>query len=170
VSKTVFKVTSDDRSTKLVIEGSIDEHSGQELLPIVEKLKSPCIINLKSVTSINSLGAMAWLRFTAILNKIQTVTFEECAVDFVAQTNMIAGFLGSANVASIFGQYFCRSCFHDETKFFEVSSYFNDPEKLSTLATQTLTCIKCGDAMELSEDTLIFLSRQLEQRKTLKAS
>ncbi len=168
MSKKELSITYDKQSSTLTIDGPIDEQCGPILLPFIEEIKGPCTINLSKVDSINSLGAMAWVRFlTLLLHKTQ-VTFVECSVDFVAQTNMIVSFQGSAAIESAYGQFFCNNCYHDEVKLYRLNELVANLTTIDKLQEETHVCSKCGDSMTLGDDSLIFLTRMIQTSKKIK--
>jgi ABC-type transporter Mla MlaB component len=130
----------------LHLKGPLNERSGTKLMEAIPKIEGRCIINLAGVTHINSIGAIAWVRF---INQLENreITLEECAVDFVIQMNCIHGFTHKAKVTSILAQYFCEECQEDNSKLIKLAAEVD----LEDLLRLTHTCGHCGGMMRIGE-------------------
>ncbi len=130
----------------LHIRGPLNERSGAKLMELIPKIENRCTINLAGVTHINSIGAIAWVRF---INQLENrdITLEECAVDFVIQINCIHGFTHKAKITSILAQYFCEECQEDTSKLIKLSKEVD----LENLLKLTHTCGHCGGIMRIGE-------------------
>lgn len=162
MKQTHIKLIPGNGSTTLVIDGILDERSGSQLLPIIDQIKGPCTIQLDKVVGVNSLGAMAWIRFLTHLLQKTRVTLDQCSTDFVAQTNMISQFQGNSSIKSAFGQFFCDECDHDEIKLFQIDDILKTPNPAETLPTLTIPCVACGEPMALGDDSLMFFNRMIQ--------
>lgn len=165
MGKTSIQIVNDQNPLEIRISGPLNEQSSTELLPIIEAVRDSCRIRLGEVSSINSLGTMAWVRFINLLGqKCSNITLTECSIDFVSQANMISGFNGLGRIVSFFGQYFCAQCPHEESKLFQSSEIFANPDDIEDRLSDGIICVKCGSAMELGEDTKVFIQRQLRSQ------
>ena len=155
----------DQKKPPLVtIVGPINEQTSKELLPLIDQIKESCQFNLKEVTSVNSLGTMAWVRFMGLLGqKCPHIELHECSVDFIAQANMIASFFGSGRVLSFYGLYCCTDCPHEESHLFDLASLKTHAGEMEKRIHMPLICGKCGNEMELSDDAKTYLQKQLKQ-------
>jgi hypothetical protein len=160
--KTSIQLLNDKVPAELIMSGPLNEQSSTELLPVVDGIKDFCKIRLGEVSSINSLGTMAWVRFITLLGqKCSKIELFECSIDFVSQANMILGFCGLARVMSFYGLYYCTQCPHEHTKLFESQELLTKQEDLETMLNKGIVCVKCGNSMELGEDSKIFIQRQI---------
>jgi hypothetical protein len=102
-------VKPDGDSLDLTFEGAIDE---DVVFPVIDLTSAKKInIDLKAITSINSVGIREWLDWIRPLADKALVTLVNCPKAIVFQFNMVEGFLpAKAVVGSFFIPFFCEKC------------------------------------------------------------
>jgi hypothetical protein len=101
-----ISLSSDKRYVTL--SGTLTEHD--DLSELSRQLDGDVRVDASGLTRINSSGVRQWMNFIRQLPPTAHLTFENCAVGFVLQMNMVDGFVGQSKVASIRVPYLCKSC------------------------------------------------------------
>lgn len=129
-------------------KGYINEDAEVHLATVPAQLGPKVIFNFKEVAAINSCGVRAWINFLRDVQKDREVIFAECTPEVISQINMIPNFLGSAKIQSVYAEYGCESCGHQEMHLFvEGKDLPTSPDDdFSERA-----CPKCGEEMEMEE-------------------
>ena len=87
--------------------GQIDEEA---VFPVVTQMGPQVIIDLKEVSSINSVGIRAWIMWFGN-HEASHFIFVNCPKALVMQMNMVEGFLPAKNeVRSLEVPFFCEDC------------------------------------------------------------
>lgn len=129
--------------------GPIDAEAEVHLLQLQTKLGQHVVFNFRNVESVNSCGVRSWINFMRELQKSpRQIVFQECTGDIVMQINMIPSFKGTAMIQSVYGNYVCDDCGHEETVLFEHGN--NLPASPDT-ELPAVACKQCGSQMELAE-------------------
>jgi len=154
----MLNVTREMKGTTLVLrlKGSIDESTPLEQAfgapaPVIE-------VNCREITSINSSGVKAWIRyFQAAAKGGSRFSFHECSQSIVDQINFIMNFTCGGKVESIFLPFCCESCNTPALALFKC-----DDLRAAQLQVTPPACVKCGAATsfdEIPEEYLGFLTR-----------
>lgn len=130
------------------LTGRINEDAEVSLAELKAKLAKQCIINLKEIEAINSLGVRAWINFMRDLEKGREIVFEECTPEVVSQINMIPNFKGKSHIRSVYASYLCENC--GEQKLELLTEGKNLP-KVADEGLPPVNCPKCKEVMEMEE-------------------
>ena len=146
-----FRVLSDGGGMSLY--GIIDEHAD---LSFFERLHGTTRINLRGVRRINSYGVRSWIEAVRRVPANADVELVECPPSVVDQMNMVAGFVGRAQVISFYAPMACERCGHEKEALFSVADY--------QLAGQlpAVPCPKCAAPMQVDdlEDHYLLFARE----------
>lgn len=97
--------------------GPIDEEAQ---FPSVDSMGSDVVVDLKEVSSINSVGIRAWIMWFADFQDT-TFTFVNCPKALVMQMNMVEGFLPpKSKVNSLEVPFYCEDCDEEKEVLFQV--------------------------------------------------
>jgi len=153
VGSKFFSIEKVNGISQMHVTGPINEVSGAALMDAIREIEGKCVINLKDVSYINSIGVRCWISFINTLQVSCAITLSECSVDFTMQLNMINSFAGKSTVESICAQYICADCNYEDIVLFKVA----DLRHMEPSSLQYCKCKECGKDAELAEDPEIFL-------------
>ncbi len=128
--------------------GSIDEDAEIQLNHAKEKLSAQVIFNFREVTMINSCGVRAWINFIRDIQDTRSIHFQHCTPEVISQINMIPNFLGKAEIDSLYADYSCGSCGHQQKYYYEKGK--NLPSSSGDDLPE-VKCEKCGEVSEMDE-------------------
>lgn len=150
-----FAIEKKDDWDRVNLTGDINEDAELGLEKILDSLGPKVILNLRSITTVNSCGVRAWINFIRKAQEGREIIFEECTPEIISQINMIPDFKGKAHIKSVYAGYSCDECGHEQLKLFEEG--INMPQS-SEDELEELKCPKCGEEMEMDELEEIFFS------------
>ena len=145
----VYRITKNEDSDLVFLKGNLDEDAGLPLNDLLEKIGPKCVINLKEIMKINSLGVRLWVRFMRNFEANRSVTLEECTPEVIIQINMIPNFKGKSVINSLYARYQCSHCGNEKLQLFTLG--VNMPKKGGPYSIEEPTCPKCGAKMEMEE-------------------
>lgn len=128
--------------------GPIDEEAEVHLSKIAENLGPNVKINFKNVTMVNSCGVRSWVNFIRSIEPNRSIVYTECTPEIVMQINMIPSFKGNAEIESLYGNYICDNCGHNQSTLFVKGQ--NLPQSGEDEVPPP-SCGKCGEEMEMEE-------------------
>ncbi len=106
-----------DNNLLLMLVGDIDEEA---VFPSLKNLTGEIYIDLKSVSSINSIGIRAWILWFGEMASVK-FNFINCPKAMVMQMNMVEGFLPQgAQVKTLQVPFYCENCDEEKDIVFEV--------------------------------------------------
>jgi hypothetical protein len=147
-----FTVKTSEKEGKTLLQfcGQIDEEA---TFPEVNDSGKEVFIDLKEVSSINSIGIRSWILWFA---KMQTTTFNfiNCPKALVMQMNMVEGFLPEkSNVISLNVPFFCEDCDKEIEKLFVVGKEIQViGDQVSLKYDKTLICESgCNPELDVNE-------------------
>ena len=143
-----YQIKKEDDWELVTLSGHINEDAETSLAEMLDKLAEKCVLNLKNVESVNSLGVRAWINFIREVEKNRSIVFEECTPEIIGQINMIPNFKGQAHIRSLYGSYVCESCGHEKLVLFKEGDNMPDSPEADI---DDVTCDKCSETMEMEE-------------------
>jgi hypothetical protein len=129
-------------------DGHINDQAQLHFQDLLSRVGSHCLLNLRGVQSFNSSGLKAWLQFIVPLTQGREVYLEECSPPIIAYLNLIPNFLAGAKVHSVYGNFVCGHCRHQQIKLFELAR--NMP-KGPSYELDPVACAKCGKKMDFED-------------------
>ena len=148
----VYRIVKNDESETVFFNGVINEDAELPLGELLEKMGTNCILNLKEIHGINSLGVRAWIHFMRHLEVNRSVVLEECTPEIINQINMIPNFKGNSIINSLYARYICDNCEHQQLQFYKAQ------ELTGVKALKDVLCEKCGTKMEMEDIEEDFLA------------
>ena len=145
----LYRVQKQNDFETVFFNGSLTEDAEIPLQDLLAKIEAvSCILNMKDVIQINSLGTRAWIHFIRKLEKNRTVVLEECTPAIVNQINITPSFRGKSTIASLYAPYVCPNCNHEHLRLIKFG-----PEVPKTVVAllSPLSCPNCGTRMEMDE-------------------
>jgi hypothetical protein len=139
--------------TAVELYGIVDERA--DFSELAQQLSGVVVLELGSITRINSVGVREWIRFITGLPEVTELTLSHCSPAIVNQLNMIANFRGPGRIRSFYAPYVCGDCDHEEDRLIDLEA---DRPSAATLPTGR--CPRCGQDMtldDLAERYLAFL-------------
>lgn len=154
-------ITCSDKNgiREIFFNGSFDEDL--EIEKILSEIKPSMIFNLKGVRKITSFGVKLWIDLLKKIPDSYTISFEECSIPFIDQTNMISNFVQKGNIKSYYAPFICEDDHEFEQKLVISDVGFKDEE----YTFPDIKCPICGEKCELDEfadDYLSFLELENE--------
>ncbi len=152
------RMTIQAQGDVLMIGGALDETA--ELPALLARARDGrLVLDLASVTFINSLGVRDWIRMQAAAQRASVaIELRRVAEPLVHQLNMIIATRGTAHVASFFAPYACDKCGREDSMLIDAVAHAPDLARLSPPA---MVCAECGSAMafnDFPERYFLFLS------------
>lgn len=147
-----YKLEKDGSLISVNLSGVVNEDAEIELLKLLDELliHKRCILSLKEIHQLNTLGVRAWIHFIRELETGRTVTFKECSPHIVNQMNMTPSFYSKSLIRSLYARYICEDCFYQKLHLYEVDSDFLGKLKSSDL--DKVKCPNCGENMVMEEE------------------
>jgi len=103
------------------------------------------IFDCDSLGKINSIGVRHWLMFLDRIAKAHEFRFRNCRESFMDTALMIPGFTRNRPVDSFFTAFCCTGCTNEKSLLIPVN---HGKPNVPT----DMTCEKCGNAMEVTEE------------------
>lgn len=145
-----FNVTQKQNECTIEVQGAINENSDFSVIDL--KSAKMVYLDLKSVTTLNSMGLRNWVNWVKQL-KITQMIVRHCPRAVVDQMNILHGFLPmGAIVESFFVPYSCQNCGLEENYLALRGRDFqegNVDTKEGHNLPQVKTCPKCQGQMEM---------------------
>lgn len=142
------RMTIDPQGETLLLAGAIDETAALHEL-VGRAQGGRLVLDLGSVTFINSLGVRDWIRMQAAAQQAGlAVELRRVAEPLVHQLNMIIATRGNAKVGSFFAPYACDACGREESILLDAVA---NAEGLARLEPPSVTCPECGAAMAFND-------------------
>ena len=105
-----FDITESNGIETVVFEGVVDEFAQ---LVLVQPKAQEVVLDLAGVERFNSVGVREFTTFIKRL-KGRTLRAVRCSQAVVSQANLVAGFLGDAEIESFYVPLFCAACDHED--------------------------------------------------------
>jgi len=106
-----------DNNLLITLVGDIDEEA---VFPALTNLSGDVYVDLKAVSSINSIGIRAWIMWFTEMPSAQ-LNFINCPKAVVMQMNMVEGFLPQGSqVKSLQVPFYCENCDEEKDIIFHV--------------------------------------------------
>jgi hypothetical protein len=136
--------TTPDGWLRVTLAGALDESA--DLAGLFGRIDRDCIINLRDVERINSMGVHNWIVYmTRATGRIRIVV-DEISYGLVQNAIAVANLFGSADVRSCMAPYACARCDSHvmvSVKRDEVVAAGGEPPPKQ--------CTRCGSAMDFDE-------------------
>lgn len=145
----VYRMTKQGDTDTVYLSGHINEDAEAQLIELLDKVGPKCVLNLKDIAGVNSLGVRAWIHFIRNFENNRTVIFEECTPELVYQMNMIPNFKGNSTIRSLYARYICENCSHQQLQLFKFEK--NMPKTSQEISIPEITCPQCSNRMEMEE-------------------
>ncbi len=118
MAKTAFKISVSQEGDwqRLSFSGAINEDAKASLMAHAEAAGTKCILDLGSVTLINSCGIRDWSIFLRTLKNDREIVFDRCTDEIVRTMNMVTNFYYRLPVKSVYRAYGCESCGHEQVE------------------------------------------------------
>jgi hypothetical protein len=126
----------------VLVTGVVDETAD---LSFFETLSGPTKLNLRGVRRVNSYGVRAWIDGIRRVPPDVHLELIECSPAVVDQANMVAGFLGRAQITSFYAPMVCSACGYEKDELFKTEEY-RQAGHLPDVG-----CPRCGAAMEMND-------------------
>jgi hypothetical protein len=145
----VYRITKQDDGERVFLNGKINEDAGGPLNDLLEKIGAKCILNLRDIDEVNSLGVRLWVNFMREFETKRTVILEECPPEVIRHINIIPNFKGKSTIRSLYARYICDHCGNKKLELFKLGEKM--PKKLGQEFFLNVTCQSCGQKMEMEE-------------------
>lgn len=149
-------VEQQEKTTRLILAGPIDEAAGPVLRASLPQIKKQVLINFSDVEYFNSLGIRTWVNFLRVLRDGRTVLYEHCPMDFIQQIDMMPALSQGVEILSFKAEFICRACGLEKTMGFTCQT--GKEALLEEMSAQV--CERCAAPMNLQDDPeslLLFL-------------
>ncbi len=142
-----MKVQRNKDQVHVALEGAIGETTPLFILP-THDIKE-MIVDMTSVTYINSIGVKHWIMWTMKMPKQMSVKLVNCPFVIVNQASIVVGFIPkNMTIESFRMPYVCEGCGHEELLMANRGSEFDyaTAEKPKFIKIQEdMPCPKCKD-------------------------
>jgi hypothetical protein len=155
-----LNIETQGNRTRIALSGRLNEDA--DLSPLVERIRKGGLItiDLGKVTRINSSGMRGWMEVVKAAQDGE-VELEACPVAFVQQANLVANFVGSMRIKSLYAPFACHRCDAFVEKLLAIEQIHATIEPPA--------CESCRTKMEPDfwpESYLAFLEPRPEQKST----
>ena len=148
--------TQEDGSwQRLAVTGPINEDAKAVLMPLTTAAGPRCILDMGGVTQVNSIGIRDWSHFLKALKTGRELVYERVPDEVVRTMNMVTNFQGRLVVRSVFRDYACPHCDHEQTELFEMGKDY-EIGKIPSLP--AAACKSCGKEAEPTEPDDVYFS------------
>ena len=129
---------------RVTLSGALDESA--DLAGLFARVDRDCVINLRDVERVNSMGVHNWLVCMTRTPPRHRLAIEEVSYGLVQNAIAVANFFGNADVRSCMAPYACARC--DRHVMMSVLR-----DEVLALGGQppAKQCTKCGSPMEFEE-------------------
>ena len=149
-------VEQQDRQTRLILAGPIDDLAGPSLRSTLPQMKNQVLIDFSAVEYFNSLGIRTWVNFLRVLRDGRQVAYEHCPMDFLQQINMMPALSQGVEIQSFQADFACKNCGFEKSLGFTCK--VGKQGLLDEMGRQS--CERCGCDFALQDDAaslLLFL-------------
>ena len=141
-----YKVERKDTCTTVFLRGDLVN----DVKPSFESLEAlfetrELIFDCEGLGKINSIGVRHWLMFLDRISKAHDFSFRCCREGFMDTATMIPGFTRNRQIESFYTNISCASCVNEKSVLVKV-------KKKKAVRPDPVTCEKCGNNMETSEN------------------
>ena len=128
----------------LKLTGPLDEHT--ELPTYTKPINGSLSIDLKDLSTINSVGCRTWINWIKSINASDGIYLYNCPPQFISQVSILFGFVPEGVIIqSFYVPYYCDSCGAEE--FYKVEAGNSDYEKLKV--PDNIICPVCSASMHI---------------------
>ena len=141
-----YKVEKKDTCTTVFLRGDLvnDVKPSFESLEVLFETRE-LIFDCEGLGKINSIGVRHWLMFLDRISKAHDFRFRSCREGFMDTAIMIPGFTRNRPIDSFYTVMACGGCANEKSILVKV-------KKKKAVRPEAITCEKCGNAMETSEN------------------
>jgi hypothetical protein len=133
--------------TRIVLAGPLDENAKAVLARLADQTAatavtaSKVLLDLAGLTHANSVGIRDWSLFLRAFKDKREVELDRCTDDLVRTMNMVTGFHHRLPVRSLYREYGCSHCGHEQTELLVAGKDYKQGE-IPRL--EAKICAACG--------------------------
>ena len=151
----MVNTTQDGSYQRLAFVGPLNEDAKTVLTPLAAAAGPRCILDMGGVTQVNSIGIRDWSHFLKVLKTGRELVYERVPDEVVRTMNMVTNFQGRLTVRSVFREYACTHCDHEQTEVYELGRHY----ELGTVPSLApVSCKSCGKVTEPVEPDDVYFS------------